>query len=76
MFLCAAVLEAMQRWRTEKESRLSGEKQEEEEEEESIYTIHHEEVNFTFQELMSQTVCRLGGASFQTVCGLWVELRV
>uniref|UniRef100_A0A4W6FHL6 Pre-mRNA-splicing factor ISY1 homolog n=1 Tax=Lates calcarifer TaxID=8187 RepID=A0A4W6FHL6_LATCA len=39
-----AVLEAVQRWRTEKESRLSGEKpQEEEEEEESIYTIHSEE---------------------------------
>lgn len=49
VFLCAAVLEAVQSWRTEKESRLSGEKQEEEEEEESIYTVHHEEVNFTFQ---------------------------
>ncbi len=50
----AVVLEAMQKWRTEKESRLSGEKQqEEEEEEESIYTVHTEEVNthLTFQEL-------------------------
>ncbi|XP_039971537.1 pre-mRNA-splicing factor ISY1 homolog isoform X2 [Xiphias gladius] len=37
------VLEAVQRWRTEKESRLSGEKQEEEEEEESIYTVLNEE---------------------------------
>lgn len=50
-YLCAAVLEAAQRWRMEKESRLSGEKHQEEEEEESIYTVHHEEVHFTFQEL-------------------------
>lgn len=41
-------MKAVERWRTEKESRLSGEKQqEEEEEEESIYTVHREEVNFT-----------------------------
>ncbi|XP_070703184.1 pre-mRNA-splicing factor ISY1 homolog [Pempheris klunzingeri] len=40
-----AVLEAVQKWRTEKEARLSGDKQqqEEEEEEESIYTVHNEE---------------------------------
>ncbi|TKS65698.1 Pre-mRNA-splicing factor ISY1 -like protein [Collichthys lucidus] len=37
-----AVLEAVQRWRTERESRLSGEKEEEEEEEESIYAVHNE----------------------------------
>ncbi|PWA13877.1 hypothetical protein CCH79_00019185 [Gambusia affinis] len=35
-----AVLEAVQKWRTEKESRI----QQEEEEEESIYTVHNEEV--------------------------------
>ncbi|KAI3369584.1 hypothetical protein L3Q82_024491, partial [Scortum barcoo] len=41
-----AVLEAVQRWRAEKESRLSGDKQQqEEEEEESIYTVHNEEVS-------------------------------
>lgn len=44
VLLCVAVLEAVHRWRTEKESCLSGEKQAEEEEEESIYTVHHEEV--------------------------------
>ncbi|XP_068598755.1 pre-mRNA-splicing factor ISY1 homolog [Brachionichthys hirsutus] len=41
-----AVSEAVQRWRTEKESRLSGEKQEqqeEEEEEKNIYTVQVEE---------------------------------
>ncbi|XP_051249772.1 pre-mRNA-splicing factor ISY1 homolog isoform X7 [Dicentrarchus labrax] len=46
--VCAAVLEAVQRWRTEKESRLSGDKQppeEEEEEEESIYRVHSEELD-------------------------------
>ncbi|KAM4589039.1 pre-mRNA-splicing factor ISY1 homolog [Odontesthes bonariensis] len=37
-----AVMEAVQKWRTEKESRLSGDKPEEEEEE-SIYTVHSEE---------------------------------
>ncbi|XP_061584100.1 pre-mRNA-splicing factor ISY1 homolog [Cololabis saira] len=37
-----AMMEAVQKWRTEKESRLSGDKPEEEEEE-SIYTVHHEE---------------------------------
>ncbi|XP_047437820.1 pre-mRNA-splicing factor ISY1 homolog [Mugil cephalus] len=37
------VLEAVQRWRTERESRVSGQKPEEEEEEESIYNIHDEE---------------------------------
>lgn len=42
----AAVLEAVQKWRTEKEARLSGDKPEEEEEEESIYSAHHEEVSF------------------------------
>lgn len=43
-------MEAVQSWRAEKESRLSGEKQqeEEEEEEESIYTIHNEQVNCPF----------------------------
>lgn len=46
--LCAraAVLEAVQKWRTEKEARLSGDKPDEEEEEESIYSAHHEEVSF------------------------------
>lgn len=48
--LCVAVLEAVHRWRTEKESCLSGEKQAEEEEEESIYTVHHEEVMLTVLE--------------------------
>lgn len=43
-----AVLEAVQRWKTERESRVSGEKQQEEEEEESIYTVHNEEVNCLF----------------------------
>ncbi|XP_059183322.1 pre-mRNA-splicing factor ISY1 homolog [Centropristis striata] len=40
-----AVQEAVLRWRTEKDSRLSGDKQQpdEEEEEESIYTIHSEQ---------------------------------
>lgn len=44
-------MEAVQRWRAEKESRLSGEKQQqqqEEEEEESIYTVHNEQVNCPF----------------------------
>lgn len=41
----AAVLEAVQKWRTEKEARLSGDKPEEDEEEESIYSAHHEEVS-------------------------------
>lgn len=42
--LCfAAVSEAVQKWRTEKESRV----QQEEEEEESIYTVHNEEVNLS-----------------------------
>lgn len=44
--VCAAVLEAVQKWRTEKEARLSGDKPEEDEEEESIYSAHHEEVSF------------------------------
>lgn len=38
-----AVLEAVHRWKTERESRVSGEQQQEEEEEESIYTIYSEE---------------------------------
>uniref|UniRef100_UPI003AB0A3B4 pre-mRNA-splicing factor ISY1 homolog n=1 Tax=Centroberyx gerrardi TaxID=166262 RepID=UPI003AB0A3B4 len=37
-----AVAEAVERWRSEKEARLSGEK-EEEEEEQSIYTVQDEE---------------------------------
>ncbi|XP_035488015.1 pre-mRNA-splicing factor ISY1 homolog [Scophthalmus maximus] len=38
------VVEAVQKWKTEKESRLAGEKlPEEEEEEENIYTIHKDE---------------------------------
>lgn len=41
----AAVTEAVQKWRTEKEARLSGDKPEEDEEEESIYSAHHEEVS-------------------------------
>uniref|UniRef100_A0A3Q3XJ20 Pre-mRNA-splicing factor ISY1 homolog n=1 Tax=Mola mola TaxID=94237 RepID=A0A3Q3XJ20_MOLML len=47
-----SLLEAVQRWRSEKEARLSGEKQqqEEEEEEKSIYTVHCEQVNLSFQE--------------------------
>ncbi|XP_070758856.1 pre-mRNA-splicing factor ISY1 homolog [Enoplosus armatus] len=42
-----AVLEAVQSWRAEKESRLLGNKQqeEEEEEEESIYTVQNEELD-------------------------------
>lgn len=48
--LRVAILEAVHRWRTEKESCLSGEKQAEEEEEESIYTVHHEEVTSTVWE--------------------------
>ncbi|KAM9410032.1 pre-mRNA-splicing factor ISY1 homolog [Pholidichthys leucotaenia] len=41
-----AVMEAVQKWKTEKESRLSGDKQpQEEEEEESIYTKFHEELD-------------------------------
>ncbi|XP_014185001.1 pre-mRNA-splicing factor ISY1 homolog [Haplochromis burtoni] len=38
-----AVLEAVHRWKTERESRVSGEQQQEEEEEESIYTVYNEE---------------------------------
>ncbi|XP_039896909.1 pre-mRNA-splicing factor ISY1 homolog [Simochromis diagramma] len=38
-----AVLEAFHRWKTERESRVSGEQQQEEEEEESIYTVYNEE---------------------------------
>ncbi|KAK2861568.1 hypothetical protein Q5P01_001101 [Channa striata] len=38
------VMEAVQKWKKDRESRLSGEKQqEEEEEEESIYTVHNDE---------------------------------
>lgn len=47
LYLCIvflAVMEAVQKWKTEKETRLSGDKQEEEEEE-SIYTVHNDEVN-------------------------------
>uniref|UniRef100_A0A3Q3LYI6 Pre-mRNA-splicing factor ISY1 homolog n=1 Tax=Mastacembelus armatus TaxID=205130 RepID=A0A3Q3LYI6_9TELE len=46
-----AVLEAVHRWRSERESRLFGDKQQqEEEEEESIYTIHNEEPDEENQE--------------------------
>ncbi|XP_013883123.1 pre-mRNA-splicing factor ISY1 homolog [Austrofundulus limnaeus] len=38
-----AMLDAVQKWKTEKDSCLSGEKQLEVEEEESIYTVHSEE---------------------------------
>uniref|UniRef100_A0AAQ4PEA5 Pre-mRNA-splicing factor ISY1 homolog n=1 Tax=Gasterosteus aculeatus aculeatus TaxID=481459 RepID=A0AAQ4PEA5_GASAC len=38
-----AVVEAVQKWKTEKEARLSGDKPQEEEEEESIYKVHREE---------------------------------
>lgn len=38
-------MEAVQKWRTEKELHLCGDKQQEQEEEESIYSVHHEEVN-------------------------------
>lgn len=40
-------MEAVQRWRKEKESRLSGDKQEEEEEE-SIYSVRNDQVNYSF----------------------------
>lgn len=46
--VCVAVLEAVHRWKTERESRVSGEQQQEEEEEESIYTVYNEEVNCLF----------------------------
>ncbi|XP_037535642.1 pre-mRNA-splicing factor ISY1 homolog isoform X1 [Nematolebias whitei] len=42
-----AIQEAVQKWKTEKESRLSGEKQQEEEEE-SIYSVHNEESHVCF----------------------------
>ncbi|AWP02386.1 putative cat eye syndrome critical region protein 5-like [Scophthalmus maximus] len=43
------VVEAVQKWKTEKESRLAGEKlPEEEEEEENIYTIHKDEAGVLF----------------------------
>lgn len=51
--VCVAVLEAVHRWKTERESRVSGEKQQEEEEEESIYTVYNEEVNCLY--LLSQS---------------------
>ncbi|XP_037346634.2 pre-mRNA-splicing factor ISY1 homolog [Pungitius pungitius] len=38
-----AVVEAVQKWKLEKEARLSGDKPQEEEEEESIYKVHREE---------------------------------
>lgn len=46
--MCAALMEAVQKWRAEKESRLSGEEkqqQEEEDDDESIYAVHNEQVN-------------------------------
>lgn len=48
VFLCVVVLDAVEKWRTERESRLSGEKQQEEEEEQSIYSTFTEEVNCPF----------------------------
>ncbi|XP_075993851.1 pre-mRNA-splicing factor ISY1 homolog [Genypterus blacodes] len=45
-----AVLEAVQKWRTEKDSHLSGEKQQHEDEEESIYTVRDEECDEDSQE--------------------------
>ena len=64
-------MEAVQKWRSEKESRLSGEKQQEEdEEEESIYTIHNQEVSSPLPSRISRTSfeksgwCWCGGRGF------------
>ena len=61
--MCAAQQEAVQRWRSEKEARLSGDKQpqEEEEEEKSIYTVHCEQVNLSFQEVHHNHLALIGG---------------
>ncbi|KAG7494785.1 hypothetical protein JOB18_037566 [Solea senegalensis] len=40
-----AVVDAVQKWRTERESRLCGDKHQEDEDEENIYSVHTEEVN-------------------------------
>lgn len=53
MCVCVAVLEAVQKWKTEKESRVSGEKQQEEEEEENIYTVYNDEVSCAFTGIFS-----------------------
>uniref|UniRef100_A0A3Q2QES8 Pre-mRNA-splicing factor ISY1 homolog n=1 Tax=Fundulus heteroclitus TaxID=8078 RepID=A0A3Q2QES8_FUNHE len=48
-----AVLEAVQKWKTEKETRLQ--QQQQEEEEESIYTVHNDEVSSAFLLTPSQS---------------------
>lgn len=53
MCVCVAVIEAVQKWKTEKESRVSGEKQQEEEEEENIYTVYNDEVSCAFAGIIS-----------------------
>ncbi|KAM9859410.1 pre-mRNA-splicing factor ISY1 homolog [Aulostomus maculatus] len=58
-----AVLQAVQKWKTEKESRLSGDKQEEEEEEESIYTVHNDEPG-DYDESREEQEEEEGGVSF------------
>ncbi|XP_041835955.1 pre-mRNA-splicing factor ISY1 homolog [Melanotaenia boesemani] len=57
-----AMLEAVQKWKSEKESRLSGDKQQEEEEEESIYTTYTEEPDD--QESREEFDGEEGGVSF------------
>ncbi|XP_037535643.1 pre-mRNA-splicing factor ISY1 homolog isoform X2 [Nematolebias whitei] len=55
-----AIQEAVQKWKTEKESRLSGEKQQEEEEE-SIYSVHNEEPD---EENHEEQEAEEGGVTF------------
>ncbi|XP_053171970.1 pre-mRNA-splicing factor ISY1 homolog [Scomber japonicus] len=54
------VLQAVQKWRTDRESRLSGEKQDEDEEEENIYGQEEQEE----EESREETEGDEGGASF------------
>lgn len=59
-----ALLEAVQKWKAERESRLSGEKQpEEEEEEESIYAVHSEKPDDD-EENMEEQDGEEGGVTF------------
>lgn len=57
-----AVLEAQQKWRAEKESGLSGEKQPQEEEEENIYTVHNEQADE--EEFRDEEEGEEGGVAF------------
>ncbi|XP_058488801.1 pre-mRNA-splicing factor ISY1 homolog isoform X1 [Solea solea] len=43
--LTVAVVDAVQKWRTERESRLCGDKHQEDEDEENIYSVHTEEAD-------------------------------